>query len=299
MVKKFFLISLFFLTLQAEPYISEPSTESAPTEQYKKEVSTQSKVLQLQEKIKALIGENAYARHVEFIKIIFADEDNFFTNGRVDVAKVILTLKDNGLLDLFFEKPQEMHLTFHSSGYPIFFVKIMSDTLQSMGYYRFITDMSKQDESGFFWTIRLTGEYAIDPVLLKEALNKRGCSIVDIDRNSQTDWSYHIDIKNAYLMLEELKPNTERVLKKSLYEHWLNVKSAKSITLWSLSGNSWYPYVSIYDEELHLLKVYKRDKKTTKITLELPEDTAYVKIADLYSLKNIKQGLHVKADGVK
>jgi len=253
----------------------------------------------LQEKIKELIGDNAYARHVKFIKIIFANEEDFYTNERVDVANVIQTLKDNGLLDLFFKKPKEMHLTFQSSGYPLFFVKIMSDTLQSMGYYRFITDRSKQDESGFFWTIRLMGEYAIDPVLLKTALQKRGCDIVDIDRNSQTDWSYHIDMKNAYLMLEELLPYKERELKKSLYEHWLNVKSSKSLILWSLKGNNWYPYVSIYDKELHLLKVYKRDKRTKKIKLELPQGTVYVKIADLYSLKNIKGGLRAQTQGVK
>jgi len=287
------LCLLFWLSIgsvYAETYRLEPNTPI-----YEHERNTDL----LQEKIKALIGENAYARHVKFIKIIFADEAAYFTKERVDVAKVIQTLKDNGLLDLFFKKPQEMHLTFQSSGYPLFFVKIMSDTLQSMGYYRFITDRSKQDEGGFFWTIRLTGEYAIDPVLLKTALQKRGCDIVDIDRKTQTEWSYHIDMKSAYLMLEELLPETEKVLKKSLYEHWLNVKSSKSLTLWSLKGNSWYPYVSIYDDELHLLKVYKRDRKTYKIELELPEDTVYVKIADLYSLKNIKEGLRVQAHGTK
>jgi hypothetical protein len=283
------LFFLSFLPLCAETFTLE-------SDHY--EESVEQKDL-LQEKIKALIGQNSYARHIKFIKIIFSNEENYYINDRVDVAKVIQTLKDNGLLDLFFKKPQEMHLTFQSSGYPLFFVKIMSDTLQSMGYYRFITDRVKQDESGFFWTIRLTSEYAIDPVLLKDALQKRGCDIVDIDRNSQINWSYHIDMKEAYLMLKELEPYQERVLKKSLYEHWINVKSANSLTIWSLKGNNWYPYVSIYDKELHLLKVYKRDRKTKKIKLELPEDTAYVKIADLYSLKNIKEGLRIQAQGTK
>lgn len=290
MVKIFVLLLLLTTyTLNAE-LISQDETV---TEEVK-----QSEEL-LQEKIRALIGEHSYARHAKFIKIIFADKDAFFTNERVDVTKVIQTLKDNGLLDLFFKKPQEMHLTFQSSGYPLFFVKIMSDTLQSMGYYRFITDRSKQDEGGFFWTIRLMSEYAIDPVLLRDVLQKRGCDIVDIDRRSKTDWAYHIDMKNAYLMLAELDPNEKRLLKKSLYEHWLNVKSSKTLTIWSIKGNNWYPYVSIYDKELHLLKVYKRDRKTFKIELELPEDTVYVKITDLYSLKNIKEGLRVKAQGVK
>jgi len=297
LVRRLFLSLLLCLSLsQAEEFVLEPLTQDESSVELSEEVKQE---LALKEKIKALLGDHAYARHIEFIKIIFADEANFYTNKRVDVTKVIQTLKDNGLLDLFFKEPKQMHLTFQSSGYPLFFVKIMSDTLQSMGYYRFITDRSKQDESGFFWTIRLRGEYAIDPVLLKNALAKRGCGIVDISRESQTDWSYHIDMKNAYLMLKELRPYTEKVLKKSLYEHWINVKSSKSLTIWSLSGNNWYPYVSIYDDELHLLKVYKRDKRTGKITLQLPEETAYVKIADLYSLKNIKQGLRVQAKGTK
>ena len=291
MVKRLFLVLFLSLsTLLAQTYTLEPS-ETLPIVQSDKE--------KIGEKIQSLLGEATYARHVRFINIIFSDTPEFMINERVDVAKVIQTLKDNGLLDLFFKKPQEMHLTFQSSGYPLLFVKIMSDTLQSMGYYRFITDKAKQDETGFFWTIRLTSEYAIDPVLLKKALQKRGCDIVDIDRNSQTKWAYHIDVKNAYLMLKELRPYTEKVLKKSLYEHWLNVKSTKSLVLWSLKGNNWYPYVSFYDKELHLLKVYKRDKRTKKITLELPEDTRYVKIADLYSLKNIKQGLRVQAKGTR
>ncbi len=293
MVRPLFLcLLLSFSALYAETYILEPGSGDDNT-------TVIQNVDLLEEKIKALIGEKAYARHSKFIKIIFADKEEYYTNERVDVAKVIQTLKDNGLLDLFFKKPQEMHLTFQSSGYPLFFVKIMSDTLQSMGYYRFITEQSKQDESGFFWTIRLTGEYAIDPVLLKAALQKRGCSIVDIDRHTKTEWSYHIDIKKAYLMLDELRPYKERVLKKSLYEHWVNVKSTNAVTVWSLKGNNWYPYVSIYDKELRLLKVYKRDRKTSKIKLELPEDTVYIKIADLYSLKNIKQGLQIQAHGVK
>jgi len=298
LVKFLFSLLLIFSILHAEEFTLEPISEEDGS-QLTEEVTQEATPDLLQEKIRSLLGENPYARHREFIKILFADEEEFYTNKRVDVAKVIETLKDNGLLELFFKKPRQMHLTFQSSGYPLFFVKIMSDTLQSMGYYRFITDRSKQDESGFFWTIRLTGEYAIDPILLRDALAKRGCSIVDINRKTQTDWSYDIDMKKAYLMLKELEPYTERVLKKSLYEHWLNVKSAKSLTIWSLSGNSWYPYVSIYDKELHLLKVYKRDKKTRKITLQLPEETTYVKLADLYSLKNIKQGLRVQAKGTK
>ena len=150
MVKSLILFLFFSLScVYADTYILEPQEHIEEKPSHEESLSL---------KIKQLLGENAFARHVKFLNIIFSDTSAFITNERVDVAKVISTLKDNGLLDLFFTKPQELHLTFQSSGYPLFFVKIMSDTLQSMGYYRFITDKAKQDESGFFWTIRLTSE---------------------------------------------------------------------------------------------------------------------------------------------
>ena len=105
MVKK--LCFLFLLSaglLYTETYTLTPNSQDNGQEK---------KINLLQVKIKALIGDNAYARHVKFIKIIFSDEEAYYTKDRVDVAKVIQTLKDNCLLELFFKKPQEMHLPFN------------------------------------------------------------------------------------------------------------------------------------------------------------------------------------------
>ncbi len=66
---------------------------------------------------------------------------------RVNSVKVIETLKENGLLDLFFNKPVEIELKFKTNGSALFFVKIIGDTLRNIGYYRFVTKSSSYNET--------------------------------------------------------------------------------------------------------------------------------------------------------
>ena len=253
----------------------------------------------LDEKIEALLGHQAYEHNRAFIEIIFSPRSSYYTNENVDVVKVVEQLKENGLLNLFFDKPRQLELTFSTNGHPLFFVKLMSDTLRDMGYYRYITKESKLENSGFSWSISLMSEYATDPTLLRRELLKRGCEIDDIVRRSDTQWNYKIDTTMAHLKLTPLHDKDDLTYKRLNFEKWLDVAAIKKLTLWSLKGNNWYPYIAFYDRSLRLLKVYKRDKKTWQIVLALPRDAAYMKIADLYSLKNIKNGLRLKAQGVK
>jgi len=253
----------------------------------------------LYEKIESLIGQEMYERNRSFIEIVFSPEEEYYRNQKVDVVKVVEHLKENGLINLFFDKPHTLELTFSTNGKPIFFVKLMSDTLRDMGYYRYITKESKLENSGFSWSISLKSEYATDPTLLRKELLKRGCDIVNIERISDDKWHYEIDISFAHMKLDVLKSGDEITYKRLNFEKWLDISEVKKLTLWSLKGNNWYPYIAFYDNSLRLLKVYKRDKKTWQIVLSLPRDAAYVKIADLYSLKNIKDGLRIKTQGVK
>jgi len=55
--------------------------------------------------------------------------------------------------------------------------------------------------------------------------------------------------------------------------------------------NEWYPYIAFYDKSLKLLNVIKIDTKKTNITLEISKETHYIKISDIYTLKNIKDDL--------
>jgi hypothetical protein len=253
----------------------------------------------LHSKIESLITKSVYEKNRSFIDIIFADQQRYYDNSNLSVIRVVETLKENGLLDLFFNKPHTFEVTFSTNSSPLFFVKLMGDTLHAMGYYRYITKSSKLNSSEFTWSVGITSEYATDPILLDKELFKRGCKIVDIERISSDKWNYTIDVSYAHLNTRKIYDGEEVILRHSQQEHWLDVSNVKKVTLWSLKGNNWYPYISYYDRSLRLLKVYKRDKKSWQVTLRLPKDCVYIKISDMYSLKNIKDGIRLNAQGQK
>jgi hypothetical protein len=253
----------------------------------------------LHEKIQSFISAESYENNQGFIEIIFKDEASFYHNERLDVVKVIETLKNNGLLKLSFSEPKHLKLTFNTNGSALFFVKLMNDTLRSIGYYRYLTEYSKSDNSIFIWQIGLDSEYITDPTVLRRELLKRGCDILDIERKDDLTWIYSIDMAEAHLDVLSITAEDEITLKRSLSAHWLDVSTVERLKFTSASGNSWYPYITFFDAKLHLLRVYKRDSKTWQIKMKMPDATQYIKVADLYNLKNIKNGLQVEALGQK
>jgi hypothetical protein len=247
------------------------------------------------DKVRSLVGDAAYARNEAFIKIIFSDQGRYVQGERVDVVSVAETLKENGLLSLFYDAPKSLELTFETNGTPQFFMTLMNDTLRDMGYYHYLTESAVLNNAGYIWRITMESEYATDPTALQRELSRRGCSILDIERISDTQWRYFIDMSKAHLKLTPLEPGKKVTMKRLVYPRWLDVSKATKLTLWSVKGNNWYPYIAFYDDDLRLLKLYKRDKQSWQIIINLPRGCAYVKIADLYSRKNMNAGLSVQA----
>jgi len=245
----------------------------------------------LTQKIKTLIEPLVYKQNSAYINILFSPASDYYLGERVDAVKVIQTLKDNGLLNLFFKKPSELTLHFKTSGSPLFFLKIMGDTLRNIGYYRYVTQESNLNNSEFTWTINLTSEYATDPLILQQELGKSGCNIVDIHRNSPTDWTYIVDMRDGKLNVEVLDDGMEVKLKRSLYAKWINVSQVKKLRITSSIRNSWYPYIAFYDSSLHLLEVLKKDTRRRNVLLNLKDNVHYIKISDIYTLKNIRDDL--------
>ncbi len=282
-----FLLSLLLLSsfafAQDEAALGEVSVQEDP----------------LTTKIKSFLNEKTYEDNKGFINVIFDPKSAFYENDRVDAVKVVQTLKENGLLKLFFKKPQEFRLNFKTSGSPIFFVKIMSDTLRSIGYYRYVTTASTLDSSEFTWSINLTSEYATDPLVLQKQLQKSACDIIDIERNNSKEWSYVIDISNAKLNVKTLENSKKVTLKRSLYAHWLNVSKIRRLKIQSTRRNRWYPYIAYYDSSLHLVKIIKREKIYKEILLNIPKNATYIKISDLYTLKNVRDALVLLPQGAR
>lgn len=250
-----------------------------------------SKESALMKKIESFLGEKCFMQNRAFIKVIFDPVDGFYNSGRLSSIKIAETLKENGLLKLFFESPREFQLNFRTSGSPLFFTKIMGDTLRNIGYYRYVTIASHLDSSEFYWSISLQSEYATDPLVLQGELAKSGCKIVDLHRDSTDEWTYTIDMAQGYLDVPKLKDQEQRHLRRSLYAHWLDISEIGELKIQSSRANHWYPYIAYYDSSLHLLKIIKESTIHRSILLEIPKNAKYIKISDLYSLKNVRDEL--------
>lgn len=274
MVKIFFLLAIFFSLSWGEKVGIKVDGEL------------------LIKKIKSLVNPATFTKDRAYIETIFSPKEDYFRNdGKVDSLKVIRVLKENGLLNLFFKKPRDIDITFKTQGEPRLFVKIMSDSLQNIGYYKYVTSESTLNEAEFVWKISLTSEYAADPLVLSQELKKSNCEIVDIIRENETNWSYVIDMKNAKLDVAVLQHKEELRLKRSLYAYWIDVSKVDNIKITCSNRNEWYPHIAYYDRFLRLLRVDKIDEKTTDLLLRRGEDTHYIKISDIYNLKNIKEDL--------
>jgi len=257
------------------------------------------KVDLLNMKIKSFINKDLYTQNKAYIDIIFSPKSEYYRGEMVNTVKVIRTLKENGLLNLYFNKPTNLKLNFKTSGSPIFFVKLMGNTLRNIGYYRYVTKESNLNNREFTWSINLISEYATDPQILQNELLKSGCDIVDVEKNSNNDWTYVIDMRNGHLNVDSLQDGIETQLKRSVYAHWLDVSNITRLEILSSRRNNWYPKISYYNSSLNLLKVISRDKKVRKIALNIPRCATYVKISDIYTLKNLKDSLILNPSGSK
>ena len=250
-------------------------------------------------KIKSFLSEKSYNDNKAFINVIFDPKSAYYIGDRVNVVKIIQTLKGNGLLKLFFKRPQSFNLTFETNGSPIFFVRIMDDVLSGIGYFRYVTTAAHLDTSEFSWTINITSEYMTDPIILQKALQKNGCNIIDITKNSAKKWTYIIDMNGGRLNVPTFEDGKEMQLRQILYPRWFNVSKIRSLKVRSSRRNHWYPYISYYDASLHLLKLLKLDKIYKSLSLIIPKSAKYMKITDLYTLKNLRDGLTFSPIGVR
>ena len=245
----------------------------------------------LELKIKNLLSPKSYKRNKNLIKVIFRNKSAYYKNSRVNSLKVARALKRNGLLKLFFRDPKNIKLNFKTNGTPLFFVKIMGDSLRNIGYYRYVTHASSLDESEFSWSIVLKAESVTDPFVLEKELRKSRCHIVDISRVSATEWSYSVDISKAVLNVNKLVSGRKVEIKRAHYAQWLNVSRIKKLVVVSNERNRWYPSIVYYDRSLHILKVVRKDRVLKKIVLKIPSNARYMKLADLYTMKNIHDEL--------
>jgi len=248
----------------------------------------------LEDKIQSFVEQKQYKTQKNLIRILFKDESRFVQeDGAVDDIKVLEQLKQSGLLKLFYKKPQILNLALWTKGHSLIFMRVINETLSSMGYNYFLTKQVKRDENGFLWDIVLSTEHIVDPIIFAKKLTKRGCSLDSIDKMSENEWKYSINTDNIGIEARTIEANRTVKLKKPIKPYWIVVENMRSISLRSKLADRWHPNIIFFDAKLHIIEDYRKDTVANTLKLKIPINAKYVKVADMYTLDNIKRGMSV------
>lgn len=245
-------------------------------------------------KIQNILGSTEYNTHRNLINHIFSNENTYYSNGKIDYARVSQELQNNGLLKLNLPSTQDIDVTFHISGNAKKSIKSLSDILKVLGHQYFITKEEIVVDNNFKWTIKVKTASAISPLRLSQELQGINCIILDIKREGNYKWTYSIDMGNAYVYkAENLVDNNRLSLKKPLKPYMIRVQNSSRISIDSNAGNSWYPSVTFYDNDLNILDIHEENSLQKNLRISVPSNTKYIKIDDLYTLANLKRGINI------
>jgi len=244
--------------------------------------------------VKDIIGSKEYFSKKKLIQIIFKDKESFVdSSGRLNYLKILEKLREENILKLKkANSPLKVAFTTNQKNLQIF-IKIIKDTLFSLGFSNIYTIKSIKRGRKFVWVVSLGNTYMLDPLLFAQKMAEKNIYIDSMKRYSDTNWNYVLNISNAIVVPEKLEYNDIIKLNKTMSAYWINIKDSKKVQIQSSINNSWHPYVVLYNKDLKIISSIKRNRVSKKISLNIPADAMYLKIDDFYTMKNIKDGLSI------
>jgi len=243
--------------------------------------------------VKDIIGYHEYNLKKNFIKILLKKNDYFLESGNYDYEKILQKLEDEGLLNLK-KNSSSLRVAFTTKDKNLqLFLKIIKDTISSLGFNNPYTVKAIKRGKKFVWIVSLGNNYILNPLLFVKKLKEKNVFVTDMKRYSDTNWNYTIDISGAILIQNNFDYNTINKLPKSINAQWINVKDCDKVEIQSSLANSWHPYVILYNNDLKIISSIKSNKTKNKLTLNIPSDAVYLKLDDLYTMKNIKDSLSI------
>ncbi len=246
--------------------------------------------------VKNMIGNHSYQVNRNLIAFIFKNKNDFYEGSSINYEKVSQTLKNHNLLNLNLAQTSYIDIIFEFSNSSFISLLELKDILKRHGYYYYFTNKVEKKDT-LFWEIKLKTQVAISPLILDKELKIRNCRLLDVRKESNNKWYYKINSDNTQVKkAKDLVNNSEISLKKSFKPYMVKIENANAIHIQSKRYNTWYPNIVFYDEQMNILEIYKDDKETESLRLDVPMDTRYIKINDLYSLYNLKRGIYISKE---
>ncbi len=255
---------------------------------------------ELQQKIQTFIPKNTYQTNEKFINRIFSNEKSFYVNDKLNIQKVIATLKSNGLLVLKLAKPSNVSITFRINSTYItdknpsftFLAYSTSNILSGMGYsYFYITEAKKQQEK-IFLTYTLNTESNVDPLVMTNNLIRRGYDIIDVHKNSPTHWTYDIGLRDSKITNTNILKKGENILTQINGKYWLTFDRLGELNIAPNDNTSaWYPKILIFDNDMKLIDsiILIESKKSYKIAIT--SQIKHILVTDNYNASILRNGV--------
>jgi len=246
----------------------------------------------LDDKIASFMDKKKYEDSKNLIRFLFVPKENYYKNSNIDTLSVIKTLNNNGLMNLHSKEPKDIELVFYIDFNPLISLKVINESLTSMGYSFFLTKKMVKSSNGLEWHIDISTQNIPNPVTLEENLRQRGCFIEDVTKDENI-WSYKINTQKATIDALRLQKTIQHELKKPFSAYWIKLDDIEKITIRSHISDSWYPKITFYDEGLNFLSKIEENDKKAVLNVSAPKKARYIKVEDKYTLDNIKRGIKI------
>lgn len=249
------------------------------------------------EAIENFIGKNSFYTNQNFINRLFKEKQKFYTQEHfVDYYAILKTLKDNGLLELVFKQPSEVRLNFIAKTKPILLTRTINSVLSSLGYSYFTTSKAKYSQEYSNMTFSLVTEHIVDPVVMLNELRKRGVFAKKVQRNSQLEWIYELEVQDWSIANATPLSTTARMeLKNVSGEYWFSTKSAGVLQISKKNNRiGWFPRIVLFDKNLQILEIITQESFAKSAEVNITDRTAFVMVTDLNSPARLKYGITIQ-----
>lgn len=245
----------------------------------------------LSDKVRGLMGEREYSANSNFINKIFADKNSFYTNGSLNIAKIVQSLKNNGLLHLKFSAPAEVNLTFSARTSPILLSRTTNDILTTMGYTYFNVQKAQYNNGLASITFTFSTEHAPDPLVIVSAAQRRGLNCIDIKRVNLQKWEYLLELESLQIPNSTtLTPAQSTPLRDVSGQYWINIQTQGTLQI--SNPQKWYPRIVLYDRNLVIVDTILESKSPQNNTsVKIPQGVSFVYITDANNPSNLKKGI--------
>ncbi|MCI6217648.1 MAG: hypothetical protein MR629_03790 [Helicobacter sp.] len=249
----------------------------------------------LDSKLKNLIGERNYKINANFINKIFQDRNLFYTDGKLSMPQIFQTLRNNGLLNLRFQNPQEVSLIFSARTSPILLNRTINDILSSMGYSYFNVQKADYNDGISSIDFHFVTEHAPDPWVILSELEKRGLLSIDVTRHSLQKWEYLLELSSLQIPNSRtISLNEALSLRDISGQYWLNLQEQGKLKI--SNTQKWYPRVVFFDRNLAIVNSFLSKDSKTSITLKIPQGVSFIMITDFNNTANLKNGISIEFD---